>query len=150
MSTRRTRTGGCCSHWIVGHQAKAPIGAPVPISRMTRALHGFTLIELLVVISIIALLVSILMPALSKAREQAKNVLCKNNLRQQGFGILMCAQNNNDVAQFSVYNKARWIWDISYYTADVMLVSAGDKHIFYCPCRKNCDADMDWYWRFYE
>jgi len=49
---------------------------------------GFTLIELLVVISIVGLLVAILLPALAKAREQARRVLCANNARQLTFAAL--------------------------------------------------------------
>ncbi len=54
----------------------------------SRATRGFTLVELLVVVSIIALLVSMLLPAMSKAREQAKTVVCQANMRSINGAIL--------------------------------------------------------------
>ena len=56
---------------------------------------GFTLIELLVVIAVIAVLMGILMPALSRAREQGKATFCLNNLHQIGIAVQMYAQEND-------------------------------------------------------
>jgi prepilin-type N-terminal cleavage/methylation domain-containing protein len=58
--------------------------------------RGFTLVELLVVISIIALLLSIMMPALSRAREQAKRVVCSSLLKQWHIAVNSYATENNE------------------------------------------------------
>ena len=57
---------------------------------------AFTLVELLVVISIIALLMAILIPALSRAKELAKRVVCANNMKQLGYAWIMYAENNDN------------------------------------------------------
>jgi prepilin-type N-terminal cleavage/methylation domain-containing protein len=71
----------------------SPLKRKRPISRQA----GFTLVELLVVIAIIAILASLLLTGLSRAKQMADNAVCRNNLRQIGIGLSLY------VADFSAY-----------------------------------------------
>lgn len=81
-----------------------------------RKTSGFTLIELLVVIAIIAVLLAILMPALSRVKEQGKRASCLSNLRQLNLAWIMYADENDDklvngdTGEYSIHpNETPWV-----------------------------------------
>ena len=94
---------------------------------------GFTLIELLVVIVVIAIMAAILLPALSKTKEQARSTACRSNMRQLALAFLMYSEDNNDTLPWPGGPAGRavnspnqyspdWCWGDNY-TAKISLQS---------------------------
>ena len=90
---------------------------------------AFTLVELLVVVGIIAVLVAILMPALSRAREHAARVKCQANLRSLGQALTMYVQQYGVYPCFG-YSQGAVIWPVR-----LRPFVGGSRDVFYCPAQ---------------
>jgi prepilin-type N-terminal cleavage/methylation domain-containing protein len=124
-----------------------------------RRCPGFTLIELLVVIAVIAILASLLLPALHYAREMSKRTVCRNNLSQLGRGINVYSLSYDNVFPPGTFLFGHDIWNPDrgsgrgkgpvnvgvLLTTKLLPMPKNDEHVFYCPSMDSKASNEGWF-----
>lgn len=102
--------------------------------------RNFTLIELLFVIAIIAILASLLLPALNRARDKAKSIACASNLKQIGCAVIMYS-NDND-ARVPGWMQSSTVSTDTCRWASVLLSYAGSGNLWICPASPDAGSPV--------
>ena len=114
--------------------------------RSARNRPGFSLIELLVVLGILVVLLSLLLPAMNRAREQSRRAVCVSNLHNIGAAIMKYAtENNGKLPQH--FGNSYWLFDIPLKTRDAIVQAGAVRNSFYCPSNEDIQ-NADGLWNF--
>ncbi len=130
----------------------ARLPSPLPAATIPSR-GGFTLIELLVVIAIIAILASLLLPALSKAKEKGQRTVCMNNNKQIGLFMQLYTEEANDVYPWHRNNKTgapNTTTGLNDWWGPHIMGQQQHTNIFLCPVLKGnrVDQGVTWQWAF--
>jgi prepilin-type processing-associated H-X9-DG protein len=93
--------------------------------------RAFTLLELLAIIAVLALLISLRLPALARATDQTKRAQCASNLRQFTLAMHVFANENED--RLPANTAANWAWDVSSYIGTFVESTGSKWTVMYCP-----------------
>lgn len=144
---------------------ETPVLAPTPrAARPSR--RGFTIVELLVVIGIILVLITLLLPVLTGAREASRRAACASNLRQLSQAMFAYATDHDGALPVQHGDRTNAtaptgqdLWDLAKPTRNILMgateyptapgsdtsgISDNRRHIFYCPSNMDRDTDDDW------
>src|SRR5262245_56974707 len=114
------------------------------ISVESQPVKGFTLIELLVVIAVMAVLISLQIPAFAHATRQSLQAQCASNLRQFALASHIYAGENKD--RLPVSSAGFWPWDLDTGPSAGIVTYGAPRQVLYCPAAP--DQNVDGLWNF--